>query len=78
VIIPAGVAAITTAIIYPLATLGVIGGLGLAAAAHHRGRRWERYREEYRRWREEQRRAADGPQPDKPRDEPPAPPKETI
>jgi hypothetical protein len=79
VIIPAGVAAVTTAILYPLTTLGVIGGLGLVAAAHRRGRRWERYREEYRRWREEQRNAASGPQPDdKPRDEPSSPPKETI
>ena len=77
IIIPAGVAAVTTAILYPLTTLGVIGGLGVAAAAHrHRHGRWRRYREEYRRWRDEQRGDV-GPQPDKPSDKP-EPPKESV
>ena len=81
VVIPAGVAAVTTAILYPLTTLGVIGGLGLVAAAHHRGR-WSQYRDEIRRrWREERRREDHrdddrrdyGPQADKPE-----PPKEGV
>lgn len=84
VVIPAGVAAVTTAILYPLTTLGVIGGLGLVAAAHHRGR-WAHYRDEMRRrWREEHRRSRDderrdqyGPQPDRPNDKP-EPPKEGV
>ncbi len=66
-ILPAAAASVTAAIVYPLATLGVIGGLGLAAAAH-RHRRWERYRDAYRKYRAEQ---------DKPRDTP-EPPKESA
>ena len=66
-ILPAAAASVTAAIVYPLATLGVIGGLGLAAAAH-RHRRWERYREAYRKHRAER---------DKPRDTP-EPPKENA
>jgi hypothetical protein len=56
VILPLAAASVTAAILYPLATLGVIGGAGLAAAAYQHGRR-ERWREHYRRWREEQDRA---------------------
>ena len=37
-ILPMAAASITTAILYPLATLGVIGGLGLAGAAYRHGR----------------------------------------
>ena len=59
---------LTAAILYPLATLGVIGGAGLAAAAYRHGRRARRW--EHRRWREEQERNAQGePTQDKP--EPP-------
>jgi hypothetical protein len=53
IVLPAAAASVTAAILYPLATLGVIGGLGVAAAAH-RHRRWARYREAYRKWCEEQ------------------------
>jgi hypothetical protein len=38
VALPAVAASVTVAILYPLATLGVIGGLGLAAAAYRHGR----------------------------------------
>jgi hypothetical protein len=76
VIVPAAVASVTAAILYPLATLGVAGGLGLAAAAYHRGRwrreEWARHWEDYRRWREAERAKANA----KPEGEPPAPPKE--
>jgi hypothetical protein len=76
VIVPAAVASVTAAILYPLATLGVAGGLGLAAAAYRRGRwrreEWARHWEEYRRWREAERAKASA----KPEGEPPAPPKE--
>lgn len=37
-ILPLAAASVTTAILYPLATLGVIGGLGLAGAAYRHGR----------------------------------------
>ena len=37
-VLPAAAASVTVAILYPLATLGVIGGLGLAAAAYRHGR----------------------------------------
>lgn len=73
VILPITAAAVTTAILYPLTTLGVVGGLGLAAAAHRHGR-WQRYRDEHRR-RHHDERSDHGPQPDSPRDEPP---KESI
>ena len=73
-ILPAAAASVTAAIVYPLATLGVIGGLGFAAAAHRRDR-WHAYREAYRdayRARQDE-----GPQPDqKPGDTPPTPPTE--
>jgi hypothetical protein len=67
-ILPAAAASVTAAIVYPLATLGVIGGLGLAAAAHRR-RRWQAYRDERRARRNAQ---------DKPSDVPPAAPKENV
>ena len=68
VVLPLAAASVTAAILYPLATLGVIGGAGLAAAAYRHGRRHRRW--EHRRWHEEQeRRAQSGPQPDQP--EPP-------
>src|SRR5262245_35477820 len=60
VILPVAAASVTAAILYPLATLGVIGGAGIAAAAYRRGR-WHRHWD--REWdREEQRR--DGPRAD--------------
>ena len=75
-ILPAAAASVTAAILYPLATLGVIGGLGLAAAAHRRGR-WRAYREAYRD--ATRARQSEGPQADqKPGDTPPAPPKENT
>lgn len=77
IIVPAAVASVTAAILYPLATLGVAAGAGLAAAAYRHGRwrrhEWHRMREEYRRWRESQAGASGTP-----RDEPPAPPKESA
>ena len=82
-VLPAAVASVTAAVLYPLATLGVIGGAGLAAAAYGRGR-WHHHRDEVmRRWREHQERHEGrgdphGAQADKPRDEPPAPPKENA
>lgn len=71
IVLPAAAASVTVAILYPLTTLGVIGGLGLVAAAHRHGR-WQRYRDAYRRHRDERH--------DKPRDTPPPPddPKETA
>jgi hypothetical protein len=45
-VLPAAAASVTIGILYPLATLGVIGGLGLAAAAYRHGR-W--HGEEFRR-----------------------------
>jgi Flp pilus assembly protein TadB len=71
IILPAAAASVTAAILYPLATLGVIGGVGLVAAAHRHGR-WQRYRDAYRRHYAEQQ--------DKPRDTPPPPqdPKESA
>ena len=75
-ILPAAAASVTAAIIYPLATLGVIGGLGVAAAAHRRNR-WHAYREAYRA--AARAHQGEGPQPDqKPGDTPPAPPKENA
>lgn len=68
-VLPVAAASITAAILYPLATLGVIGSAGLAAAAYRHGRRRRRW--EYRRWRDEQERAAqnqrnnDAPEPPK-------------
>jgi len=38
VALPAAAASVTVAVLYPLVTLGVIGGLGLAAAAYRHGR----------------------------------------
>lgn len=38
-VLPLAAASVTTAILYPLVTLGVIGGLGLAGAAYRHGRR---------------------------------------
>lgn len=67
-ILPAAAASVTAAIVYPLVTLGVIGGLGLAAAAHRRGR-WQAYREDCRAHRNAR---------DKPNDVPPAAPKENV
>jgi hypothetical protein len=64
IVIPAAAASVTAAIIYPLATLGVIGGLGLAAAAHRR-RRWARYREAYRKYRDSQSKTNDTHEPPK-------------
>ena len=64
IVLPAAAASVTAAIIYPLATLGVIGGLGLVAAAHRRGR-WARYREAYRQHRDTQDRPHDTPEPPK-------------
>lgn len=64
VLLPAAAASVTAAIIYPLATLGVIGGLGLVAAAHRR-RRWERYREAYRQHCNAQNKPNDTPEPPK-------------
>lgn len=46
IILPAAAASVTAAILYPLATLGVIGGLGVLAAAHRRGR-WHRYYDDH-------------------------------
>jgi hypothetical protein len=63
-ILPAAAASVTAAIVYPLATLGVIGGLGVAAAVHRR-RRWERYREAYRKYRAGQDKPNDSPEPPK-------------
>ena len=74
-ILPAAAASVTAAILYPLATLGVIGGLGVAAAAHRRSR-WHTYREAYRdayRARQDE-----GPQADAKPGDKQAPPKETI
>jgi hypothetical protein len=70
IILPAA-ASVTAAILYPLVTLGVLGGVGLVAAAHRHGR-WQRYRDAYRRHYAEQQ--------DKPRDTPPPPqdPKESA
>jgi hypothetical protein len=65
VVLPVAAASVTAAILYPLATLGVIGGAGLAAAAYRHGRRHRRW--EHRRWREEQeRRAQNQPNTDTP------------
>lgn len=64
IILPAAAASVTAAILYPLATLGVIGGLGVAAAAHRR-RRWAHYREACRKWREEQDKAQTTTEPPK-------------
>lgn len=52
-ILPAAAASVTAAILYPLATLGVVGGVGIAAAAYRR-RRWAHYREAYRKHQAEQ------------------------
>lgn len=71
VLLPAAAASVTAAILYPLATLGVIGGLGVAAAAHRRSR-WHAYREAYRdayRARQDERAPAGNP---------PTPPKENA
>ncbi len=38
-VLPAAAASVTAAILYPLATLGVIGGLGAAGAIYRRNRR---------------------------------------
>jgi hypothetical protein len=70
IILPVAAASVTAAILYPLATLGVIGGAGLAAAAYRHGRRHRRW--EHRRWREEQERRAQGD----PAQDKPEPPKE--
>ncbi|MBL8782476.1 MAG: hypothetical protein JNL06_16185 [Alphaproteobacteria bacterium] len=56
IVLPVAAASVTAAILYPLATLGVIGGASLAAAAYRHGRRHRRW--EHRRWREEQERNA--------------------
>lgn len=64
IVLPAAAASVTAAILYPLATLGVIGGLGVAAAAH-RHARWARYREACRKAREEQDKAQAAPEPPK-------------
>jgi hypothetical protein len=47
VILPVAAASVTAAILYPLVTLGLVGGVGLVAAAH-RHCRWQRYRDAYR------------------------------
>lgn len=39
VVLPAAAASVTAAILYPLATLGVIGGLGAARAIYRHNRR---------------------------------------
>jgi len=61
IVLPVAAASVTAAILYPLATLGVIGGAGLAAAAYRHGRRHRRW--DHRRRREEQERRAQN-QPD--------------
>jgi hypothetical protein len=38
-VLPAAAASVTAAILYPLATLGVIGGLGAATAIYRHARR---------------------------------------
>lgn len=38
-VLPAAAASVTTAILYPLATLGMIGGLGAAGAIYRHNRR---------------------------------------
>jgi len=64
-VLPAAAASVTIGILYPLATLGVIGGLGLAAAAYRHGR-W--HGEEFRR--SEPPPPPDGPQkPDAPKEQ---------
>jgi hypothetical protein len=76
VVLPAAVATVTVAVLYPLVTLGVIGGAGLVAAAYRRGH-WDQ-----RDWQDFKRRHRD----DRPRNEPPrdegpqpdAPPKENL
>lgn len=76
IVLPAAVASVTAAVLYPLVTLGVIGGAGLVAAAYRRGH-WD-----HRDWQEFKRRHRD----DRPRNEPPrdegpqpdAPPKENL
>jgi hypothetical protein len=40
-VLPAAAASVTAAILYPLATLGVIGGLGAAGAIYRHNRRSE-------------------------------------
>lgn len=69
-VLPVAAASVTAAILYPLATLGVIGSAGLAAAAFRHGRRRRRW--ERRRWYEEQQRRAQT----KPNEDQPEPPKE--
>lgn len=77
VILPAAAASVTAAILYPLTTLGLIGGLGVLAAAHRHGR-WQRYRDAYRNRRDDGPRD-DGPKADEPpRNVPPAGPKENA
>lgn len=81
VVLPAAVASITAAVLYPIVTLGIIGGAGLVAAAYRHGR-WD-----HRDWEENRRRhhnrddrgygearRDEGPQPDAP----PSPPKENL
>ena len=41
IVLPAAAASVTAAILYPLATLGVIGGLGAASALYRHRRRSE-------------------------------------
>lgn len=77
VALPAAVATVTVAVLYPLITLGVIGGAGLVAAAYRRGH-WDR-----RDWEEFRRRHHhdDRPRNEPPRDEGPQPdaaPKENL
>lgn len=40
-VLPAAAASVTAAILYPLATLGIIGGLGAASAIYRHNRRSE-------------------------------------
>ncbi len=71
-VLPATAASVTAAIVYPLATLGVIGGLGIAAAVQRR-RRWRAYRDACR-----ARRDASNEAKGKSSDSPPASPEEKI
>jgi hypothetical protein len=66
VILPVAAASITAAILYPLVTLGLVGGAGLVAAAHRHGR-WQHYRDAYRNHHRQDRPDAQ----DKPRDDEP-------
>ncbi|MCE9524340.1 MAG: hypothetical protein K8S25_18115 [Alphaproteobacteria bacterium] len=70
IVLPVAAASVTAAIMYPLVTLGLIGGLGVAAAAHRRSR-WRAYREAYR---DAMRARAER----KPHSTPPAPPQESA